>query len=223
VATKIEQYRRTLRTLDDWVPYLRAESHLPGSRANLELVRAAGEEAAESQVLALTEAEDEFLVMCGAVGLGRLVAEGGSHHLARLRALASDDRWRVREAVALGLQRWGADDFGAMATAVEGWAEGSPLEQRAAIAALCEPSLLEEPDAAYRALDLVVRVTRSLPGTRDRTLRQALGYCWSVAVTACPEEGLRRFRELDRSSDPDILWIVRENAKKKRLARLLAG
>jgi hypothetical protein len=218
--TKVERYREALRELDDWEPFLLAESRLPGPRANLELVHAVGEEGDESLLLRLAGSEEEFLVMCGAVGLGRLVAEGKSGHLARLRELASDPRWRVREAVAMALQRWGDEDFAAMATQAERWAEASPLEQRAAIAACCEPRLLRTPEAARRALDLVERVTHSLPSSRDRILRQALGYCWSVAIAALPDEGLARFELLERSTDADVQWVVRENLKKARLARL---
>jgi hypothetical protein len=218
--TKIARYRETLRSLDAWEPFLLAESRLPGPRANLELVLAVGEEADGPLLERLAGSEQEFLVMCGAVGLGRFVARGERRHLARLRELASDPRWRVREAVAMALQRWGDEDFDAMAAEAEVWADGSPLEQRAAVAALCEPRLLKAPEAARRALALVERVTDALPHSRDRVLRQALGYCWSVAVAACPEEGLARFARLERSNDPDIVWIVRENLKKARLARL---
>jgi hypothetical protein len=116
--------------------------------------------------------------MCGAVGLGRLVAQGKRRHLARLRELASDPRWRVREAVAMAHQRWGDDDFEAMAEAAERWADGTPLEQRPAVAALCEPRLCSAA-AARRALDLVEHLTASLPRSRDRVLRQAApnAYC----------------------------------------------
>ena len=47
-----------------------------------------------------------------------------------------------------------------------------------------------------------------------------LGFCWSVAVAALPKEGLQRFERLERSSDPDLQWVVRETLKKARLARL---
>jgi hypothetical protein len=219
-VTKVERYRETLRRLDRWEPFLLGESGLPGPRANLELARAAGEEADEALLLRLVGSDEEFLVLCGAVGLGRLVAAGKSRHVARLRELASDPRWRVREGVVLALQRWGDDDFDAMAAEAERWGDGSPLEQRAAVAAMCEPRLLRASEAARRALDLVERVTGSLPNSRARVLRKALGYCWSVAVAALPEEGLRRFEQLERSSDPDVQWVVRENLKKARLARL---
>jgi hypothetical protein len=219
-VTNVERYRERLRELPAWEPFLIAASGLPGPRANLELVKAVAEEGDETLFVRLLRSDEEFLVMCGAVGLGRLVAEGKRKHLARLRKLASDSRWRVREAVAMALQRWGEDDFDSMAGEAEHWAEESPLEQRAAIAAVCEPPLLRTPEAAQRALELVERVTSSLPSSRDRVLRQALGYCWSVAVAAHPEEGLPRFERLERSSDPDVQWVVRENLKKARLARL---
>jgi hypothetical protein len=54
-----------------------------------------------------------------------------------------------------------------------------------------------------------------------RTLRQGLGYCWSVAVAADPVAGLPRFRALAGSADRDVSWIVRENSKKARLASLV--
>ena len=54
-----------------------------------------------------------------------------------------------------------------------------------------------------------------------RTLRQALGYGWSVVIAATPDDGLRRFRRLEASDDTDVTWIVREHRKKARLKRLL--
>ncbi len=55
-----------------------------------------------------------------------------------------------------------------------------------------------------------------------RTLRQGLGYCWSVAVAADPVPGLAAFADLESAADDaEVAWIVRENRKKKRLAALL--
>ena len=96
---------------------------------------------------------------------------------------------------------------------------------------MCEPRLLRTQAAARRALELLDGVTGDLarlpgadrPSPSVRTLRQALGYGWSVAIAALPAEGLRIFAELAENSDPDIAWIVRENSKKKRLRKLLDG
>lgn len=58
---------------------------------------------------------------------------------------------------------------------------------------------------------------RRSPGVR--TLRQALGYGWSVVVAALPSQGLPAFSRMQASDDPDVAWIVRENNKKARLER----
>ena len=113
--------------------------------------------------------------------------------------------------------------------AILDWVEDQdPLVQRAAAAAICEPRLLRTPASAAVAVRVCQRATdllslRPADTRRDgdvRTLRQALGYCWSVAVAADPEPGLAAFQDLD-ISDPDVAWIVRTNLTKKRLARLL--
>jgi hypothetical protein len=43
--TKADQYREALKTCADWNTYLMQESGLPGPRGNLELARAAANEA----------------------------------------------------------------------------------------------------------------------------------------------------------------------------------
>src|SRR5688572_2221681 len=77
---------------------------------NLELARAVAEEAVASRLRSYAASEDEFLGMCGAIGLGRLFAEGDVDALDELHRLASDRRWRVREGVAMALQRLGDVD-----------------------------------------------------------------------------------------------------------------
>jgi hypothetical protein len=177
---------------------------------------------------------EEYLACCGVAALGPLLAAGRPDLLERLRRHASDPRWRVREAVAIALQRWGDDDLPALHRAVRDWAGGgtppgtaSRLEQRAAAAALCEPRLLRTRGAAAAALEVLDAITATVEGAGDRreeafrTLRQALGYCWSVAVAADPEAGLPRFERWAASPDPDLRWIVRENLRKQRLRRLV--
>lgn len=109
------------------------------------------------------------------------------------------------------------------------WAtDPHPLVQRAAAAGICEPRLLVGPAAAAVAIEVCRRTTSALAArpaesrrdTDVRSLRQALGYCWSVAIAADPGQGLPAFWALD-DQDPDIAWIVQENLKKARLTRLL--
>ena len=216
--------------LEEWMPYLTAHSALPGPRGNLELVAACGEEADLSRAEALVATDDEFATVCGLVALGRLLGEGDDRHVETLHAHASDERWRVREGVAMALQRAGDDDPERAFAVAEQWAvDPDPLVRRAAVAAVCEPRLLRERTFARRALKIVEQATASIeavpPSERRspsvRTLRQALGYGWSVAVVALPTEGLDAFRQLCESTDPDLQWIARENRKKNRLKPLL--
>jgi hypothetical protein len=76
---------------------------------------------------ALVATGEEYLVVCGLVGYGRLLAEGDGALLTLLRKAASDGRWRVREGVVLGLQRLGDRDVPELFGAVEPWADGNDL------------------------------------------------------------------------------------------------
>jgi hypothetical protein len=236
--SKASAYRQELARLSDWDVYLLDNSGLPGPRANLELAQAAADEgdeprfrrwlahdASRAPARVPANSPEVFLVVCGAIGLGRLLAEGRLDLLGDLRRLANDPRWRVREAVAMGLQRWGDADMGALLQAMAAWAGGNFLEQRAVVAALCEPRLLARPGDAREVLALLNRITEDLRQAVDRkrddfrVLRQALGYGWSVAVAALPGEGKVLMESWFASPDRDIRWIMRENLKKTRLAR----
>lgn len=109
--------------------------------------------------------------------------------------------------------------------------DANPYVRRAAVAAICEPRLLTDPATRTAALQACRRASESIttlsaterktPGVRN--LRQALGYCWSVAVVADPDEGMPAFERLRAVDDPDIRWIVASNLKKSRLRRQLAS
>jgi hypothetical protein len=199
-----------------------------------------------------------FLAFCGVVGLGVSLARRGGFAsinapttvdeepaihgrpaaaqenppLRTLRPLAADPRWRIREAVAMALQRWGDADMPALLAEMADWARGNPWEQRAAAAALCEPRLLKQPEHSAAVLRILDEITASIPpalaglrpsqGEREafKTLRQGLAYCWSVAVVALPDAGKPLMEKWLANSDPDIRWIMRENLKKNRLAKM---
>jgi HEAT repeat protein len=209
---------------DEWVAYLTANSGLPGPRANLALVGAFAEAATPAQIHRAAGSPDEYLALCGAAGLGRLLAEG-EDVAAALRGLAGDDRWRVREGVAMGLQRLGDADPDRLLALAAAWAEDpSPLVRRAAVAGVCEPRLVRRPATAAAALELLDRVTATLTSDADgRVLRKALGYCWSVAVAALPDPGFDRLERWADRDDPEVRWVVRENLRKARLAKADAG
>ncbi len=231
---KADEYRNKLNALENWDAFLLKESGLPGPRGNLELAQVVADEGdqelferylAYDADKAPTNSPYEFLAFCGVVGLGRLLAEGRTELLAILRLCASDRRWRMREGVAMALQRLGDADMSALIQAMKTWSTGTPLEQRAAAAALCEPRLLGQAKHARAALRILDKITASLRKVEDRksedylALRKGLGYCWSVAVAALPDEGKPAMEKWLADTNPDVRWIMKENLKKNRLAR----
>jgi hypothetical protein len=223
------------RAAADHEAYLRAHSGLPGPRGNLELIAAASAATDRADLerwsalgpdVAPENTPEVFVVCVGVVGLGRIVAAGDRNLLPSLRQLANDPRWRVREAVAMALQAWGDVDVDGLAEEMGRWAGGSPLEGRAAMAALCEPRLLGEPRTVAATLAILDRLTRAVrdatsPAAPEvRVLRQALGYGWSVAIAADVALGLPVFEAWLAELGADVRWIVRENLAKARLTRV---
>jgi hypothetical protein len=113
--SRVDEYCAVLVGLDDWLPYLTDHSGLPGPRGNLELVAACAEVADRGRAEALVATGDEFATVCGLVALGRLSAAGDERDVEVLRRHAGDQRWRVREGVAMALQRAGDDDLRSIA------------------------------------------------------------------------------------------------------------
>jgi hypothetical protein len=236
--TKADEYRAKLASLEDWDAYLLRESGLPGPRANLELLDAVAEMGSEAQFMrwlafdatrAPTNTREEYLAVCGTVGLGKLIGDGKRKYLKTLRACASDPRWRVREGAAIALQHWGDKDVGAVTDELESWRGGNLYEQRAIAAALCEPRLLKNRTQVKRVLKLLDGITRDFSKAQDRkseayvVLKKGLSYCWSVATAAYPEGGKRAMEKWFASANADVRAVMRENLKKDRLRRMDAA
>ena len=232
---KTETYRQKLSSIQDWEPYLLQESGLPGPRGNLELAQVVADEGNRdlfehfltyTPEVAPVNDPHEFLAFCGVVGLGRLLAEGDEKSLDQLRPYASDPRWRLREGVAMALQRLGKRDMHSLLIAMETWSAGNWLEKRAAAAALAEPVLLHKEKEALQALQILDHITASMENSSEarstnyKILQQGLGYCWSVVVVAVPEQGKRRMEKWLGCPDHAIHQIMQENLKKNRLVRL---
>lgn len=232
--SKIGQYMKALPKVEDIDAFLMKESGLPGPRGNIELGQAIadfGDEKLFRRLLSNTpdvapvNDPREFLAFCGAIGMGKLAAGGNTEALDTIRSLASDPRWRIREGVAMALQRLGMKDMGRLLNAMEEWSAGNPLEQRAAAAALCEPALLKNKKDVVRVLAILDRITESVDAVENRkseefiALKKGLGYCWSVAAAAYPEEGKRAMEKWFSSKDKDIIWIMKENLNKNRLEK----
>ncbi|HLO28901.1 MAG TPA: hypothetical protein VK249_07200 [Anaerolineales bacterium] len=232
--TKINDDRERLKKLDDWVPFLKKESGLPGPRGNLELAYAVAEEGSKAQFEQFLSFQAEentpevFLVFCGLVGLGKLAANEPAL-FEQLRAYASDPRWRIREAVPTGLQLTGDQDMDLLLKEMQKWSKGNWYEKRAAAATLAEPRLLKQPKHARQVLQILDKITAAMEGANPskdeafKVLRQGMAYCWSVAVAALPEAGKPLMEKWLDSQDKDIHWVMKENLKKNRLIKMDAS
>ena len=228
MGARAEAYRAELRKLKNWEPYLKKNSGLPGPRANLELVAAVAEEADPDRLWHLSTAKDDFLALCGTAGLGKIALIEPDAVLKRLHELASDPRWRVREGVAMALQRIGRDDMPGLLAIMDRWAAGEPFVQRAAVAGLCEPAILKRNQEVVAVLEILDRITTSVEQSDGRradgfdALRKALGYGWSVAAVAAPDNAVAYIQKWMGSSDKDVAWIMKSNLGKARMAPLLS-
>lgn len=167
--------------------------------------------------------------VCGAVAFGEWAAafqhiEAG---VATLLDVGTSPLWRVRESAAMGLQRMLRQRWDSTLRRLRRRTlDATAYEWRALIAGIAEPDLLADARHALDALDLhyvALAYLRRLPATarRDpdvRTLRQALGYSVSVVIAATPAAGFAQAHAWIAWGDPDVLWILRENVKKKRLS-----
>ncbi len=227
--------------------YLASNSNLPGPRGNLELAEAFAhtiETYAEKEPeklwhlctkltqLSPTEAPvnnpKEFLVFCGARGIGTLGTSQAffPQAIPRLRELASDVRWRTREGVAMAIQSLIEKQPRRTINEMAKWIENEDwLAMRAVAAGVAEPPLLKDERTAKSALELHKKIFGKMAAAHQRksseykTLKQGLGYSLSVVVRAVPREGFEYMRQLVEQRDVDILWIVKENLKKNRLIR----
>jgi hypothetical protein len=144
----------------------------------------------------------------------------------RLLLAAKDSRWRVREMVATALQWMLVCNWTRTVADLDSWAkEDNPLVIRAVVGAIAEPPLLKNTEQGLAALTLqkiAVDYLRNIPQSKRKTdemqaLIKALAFTLSVAIAAAPDDGFTYLESLAALTDKDIVWILQENLKKRRL------
>jgi len=148
--------------------------------------------------------------------------------LEAIRRAAEDSRWRLREAVAMALQRLGEDEPEALPAILDRWLAGPSLPaRRAVVAALAHPPLLRDESLARYALgaaERVLRDTAAIPAEERkseefRVLFKGLSYALSVIAAGLPREGFPLLERWAAHPDRDIRRVLAANLKKRRLAR----
>jgi len=90
-------------------------------------------------------------------------------------------------------------------------------------AKIAEPAETRQSGVAPLRVDSITASVRQAENRKSEdfvALRKGLGYCWSVAVAALPGEGKRLMEKWLVDADRDARWIMKENLKKNRLARV---
>lgn len=233
--SKSAQYLDELKILKGGLEdYLKKNSGLPGPRANLELLITAVENLPAEKFApfwkytadnAPVNSPEEYLYMFAVVSTGAHITTNDKAGWAKLRAAASDVRWRTREAVAMAAMYTGLKDFDFLLREMQTWAKGNLYERRAAAASLCEPKLLDNEEKAVSVLNMLNEITVGLPDfNKDEegfeALVKGLSFCWSVAICGAPKEGKRFFEGLFEHDNKFIKKIVNENLNKNRLRKL---
>lgn len=216
-----------------WDAFLKEHSNLPGPRVNLKLSRAfarTGTLMDFKKYIRLGPKEapentpEEFLTFCGVLGYGQYLSkyhDGGL--MMQLRERANDPRGRIREAVVMALRMIGKKKIQRLLDYADNWVNGSFLDQRVAIVALCEPDFLNNREVTLAVLELLDWVTATMIENDDQQdegyeiLKEALSYCWSVAVAALPEKGKPMMERWMKERHPVITVIMKENLQKERL------
>jgi len=230
------------------IEYLLSNSGLPGPRGNLELAKdfvglvedyvSKSSRRMWSLCVKLADVSPdeapvnnprEFLPFCGIYAMGAIGSSSLTYFreaLSRIRKSASDPRWRIREAVAMGIQELLAKQTQNTLKELEGWImKDNWLVMRAVAAGVAEPALLTNKRTARSALKLHKRIFTQILNARERgsgefkTLKKGLGYTLSVVICAVPKEGFEYMHELLDSRDADVVWIIKENLKKNRLMK----
>ncbi len=230
------------------IVYLVSNSNLPGRRANLELAKAFAEVVEDffekdpdrlwNLCLKLIEFSPdeapvnnpmEFLPFCGACAIGSIGSVSSVFFpktLSCLKKLSNDPRWRIRESVAMGIQRLMEKQSQRTLKELEGWIlKGNWLEMRAVAAGVAEPALLRNKETARLALELHKKIFDQIITAQDRKskefkmLKKGLGYSLSVVICAIPKEGFEYMYQLIDPREKDTLWIIKENLKKNRLIK----
>jgi len=177
--------------------------------------------------IAPSNSHNEFLTLCGVLGVGKYLSRSHDDGLVMLlRERANDSRTNVRNMVVKALKMIGYHNNKRLLRYANSWAGGTYRDQRAALAAICDADFLVENDIALKVLELLDWVTVSIITNDDEKitgydeLRQLLEKCWSIAVVARPRKGKKMMERWMKEDKPVINQIMRKNMTQHRMQQL---
>lgn len=232
--------------------FIKENSNLPGPRGNLEMAYAFGDcfdaEITDAQwtllaALSGISADEaptgdpaEMLPFCAALAAGSFYAhasEGRREKIrAILRAAMNDERWRMREAAAMGYQRIAEMEFAAIKQIFGAlYPDSNFLEKRAFLAALAHPPILKNRDVALYSLGISEDIMKQamafsadeLKSEGYKVLSKGLEYALSVFIAHAPEEGFEMLKAFAPCPQKHIKRIIKSNLNKARLKDRFPG
>lgn len=232
--------------------YLSTNSNLPGPRGNLTLAykfadlfekKSIGKDVLDLLIKwvntpveeAPINTPSEYLPFCGILSLGAHYCyadeEIKKSIMNQFKLAMNDKRWRVREGVAMGLQRIAEKDFSSIKEYFSMWYTNSTyLEKRAFVAALAHPPILKNEEIAKFSLkisedilDDIISYSKASRRLENFTvLSKGLQYALSVFISDLPEEGFDLLKKYTSLNDPDLNKIIKSNLGKSRLTKKYA-
>jgi len=231
--------------------FLLENSNLPGQRANLGLASCFADffgrdNLGKSNIsmldswssMSATDAPvnnpKEFLPFCAIQAFGALYSHADLHRknaiLKLLKQSANDERWRMRESVAMAFQRIAENNLSTIEEIFSSWLKQKTTgaEKRAILVALAHPCVLKgnKKHVKYclQISDAILTEISTYKDSQCRTddfliLLKGLEFTVSVFIAQLPVEGFDLITNYANSKNKYIIRIIKSNLSKERLKK----
>lgn len=202
---EIESYEKVLINMSpkQWPAFLIENAVVAGNEINIELAETFArvgtlmdfKNYVRIDEFERMEAAGTFLTYCGVLGYGVYLSKYYDYGLLnQLRERANDNRLSIQQAVGKALQYIGRKKIQRLVDYTDEWRNGTPLEQRACLAAFCSPEILKDQEGVLEALELLEWVTTTFVEDIDwnqdyEVLEEELARYWSIVVAENPNKG----------------------------------
>jgi hypothetical protein len=227
-VNSIESYEKALINMSpkQWPAFLVEHAFVSGNKINIELaetfarvgtlmdfkrfVRIDHIEAPEGTA-------EAFLTYCGVLGYGRYLSKYYDQGLLnQLRECANDPRLTTRKAVLNALRYIGRNNFHRLIEYTAEWITGTPLEQRASLAAVCCAELLKDQESVLEVLELLEWVTATFVGDFEwnhdyKVLQDEVARCWARVVADNPVKGKQKMERWMKEEHPMVKTIMKKS------------
>ncbi len=231
---EIESYEKVLINMSpkQWPTFLMEHAFITGNKANIELAETfarVGTLMDFKQFIRINHIEapegsaESFLTYCGVLGYGVYLSRYYDYGLLdQLRERANDPRLVIRQAVVKALRYIGRKNFRRLIEYIDYWKIGTPLEQRACLAAVCSSDFIKDRESLLEALELLEWVTATFVENLDwnnnyNILQEEVASCWARIVAENPAKGKQKMERWMKEQHPMVKNIMKRSLLKDSL------